>query len=187
MSGNSLRAWWYQEDRKLYATRSSREERTKKLVEVENKYQSGFAEQLKAAMSGTEPMSESVRELQAALTKYETARNETIGHLYQLRKELVEGHSFVRDGDLAILDVPTVQAAVELRMTMASLIGELVGLLQSITVLEDEKLREALQKQAIRAALSGVRIAYQIKFLMARCDYYLKRARLDALKENALA
>lgn len=119
--------------------------------------------------------------------KHKEARGETISHLYQLRKELIEGNTFVRDSDLAILDVLTVQAAVELRLMLAGLLGDFVWLLQSIEVLEGPKLDESLQTQVINAVKSGLRVSYLMKFLMNRCQYYLKRRRLDALKENLTA
>lgn len=173
---------WYEEVRAVYKAGGGRDEVAKKLVEVDNKYQS--AERFKSELAGTTPPSKALQELRAGLAKYEKARREVTDHLYQLRRELVEGHTFVRDGDLAVLDVPTVQAAVELRLLLASLIGSLVSLLQSVEMLEGSHLDEALQNLVVNALVAGVRVSYQMKFLMTRCEYYLKRKRLDAIKEN---
>ena len=175
---------WYEEERKVYRAGGRRDEMAKKLVEVENKYQSGLAEQFKSELSGKAPASDAIQDARALFAKHKEARGEVTSHLFQLRKELIEGHTFVRDNDLAILDVSTVQSAVELRLVLAGLLGDLVWLLQSVEVLEGQQLEESLQKLIISTVKNGLRVSYLMKKLMGRCDYYLKRARLNAVKEN---
>ena len=111
-------------------------------------------------------------------------RRETIGELLQTRKELMEGHAFVTVNDLGVLDVLTVTRAVELRLTLSGLLGDAVGFLQYAGVMEEGPILDSFKNQLCNAILAGIRAGYAMKFMTTRCDYYLKRRRLDAVRAN---
>lgn len=111
-------------------------------------------------------------------------RKEVVSQILQTRKELMEGHTFVTDSDIAVLDIPTVARAVELRLTLAGLLDQAVAYFQYARMLDEQQIAEALKDQICNAVLAGARIGYAMKYLTARCEFYLNRGRLDAIKSN---
>ena len=178
---------WYEEDRKAMLAGGSRADIARRLVEIENRFQSELGKEVRSAMEGKNAAPGFADELRGALAKAHSARDEVMVHLHRLRGELIDGKTYVPDSDLAILDVSTVGRAVELRLTMAGLLADLAWLFQSVEVLDDEQLQQWMRDQATSALLAGLRVAYGFKYLTNRCQFYLVRSRLRAIEANLLA
>ena len=176
---------WYAEDQAAMKAAGAGDALGKRLVEIDNKYQATLREQLTAELA-KEP-SELPTELKTMLEnvgdQVQDFRKEAIGQALQTRKELMEGHAFVSDSDVSVLDVSTVARTVELRLTLAGLLEDLVGIFQFVS-LPDAKMIAPMRAQIISAVLAGIRAGYAIKYLMNRCEFYLNRGRIAAIREN---
>jgi hypothetical protein len=176
---------WYDEWEKIVRARGS--DAAAKLVALDNKYQKEIAEELRSKLSAEAGApSKELAELKNALAKFTTARAETIGHLQQLRKELVEGRTFVSDPDVAVLDAGTVQRAVELRLTLVGLLERAIFIFQSIEVQEEDQVIQTIRNEAITAITAAFRAGFAIKYLSVRCNSYLQRHWWKSLRANLL-
>jgi hypothetical protein len=179
---------WYEEDRKAIRAGPAGEV-VKNLVAIENKYQTEMAEQFKAESPAgpSADIAKSLADFKSAMAKFQAMRSEVIELIYQLRKELIEGDTFVHDRDLGTLDVQTVARAVELRLTLAGLLESLAGLFQSLEVFDEKDVRDYAKGPVVEAVLAAIRAGYAMKFLMVRCDVYVHRKWFAAIKANLFA
>ena len=179
---------WYAEDQTIKRSGSNGRDLAQKLVDSENKHQASLREQISAELDKQKPdfagMLESHKLLDKMHERSPTLRKEVIEQLLQSRNELIAGSTFVTDADVAVLDATAVTATVELRLTLAALLENSVGVLQYVDILDEKPMVESLKKQIVEAILAGVRVGYSMKLLSERCHYYLLRPKMAGIRSN---
>jgi hypothetical protein len=177
---------WYSKDQAALTASKDSGAVAKAMLANENEYQEAIAKDFEEHMFGTDgKVGSSDLNLRAQYDRLKAARKETIDHVFQLRKELIDGTSFVKDADVAALDPATTAKVVELRMTLASLIESAVWAIQLAEDLSGDQ-DERAKKLIADAVTAGIRIGYLIKYLTVRCEYYLQRGIIASLRAHLL-